>query len=57
MKIEPVIFRDFANTGANVTILPGFVLGEGSVVGANYLVTKNIEPWTLYVGSPAKPVK
>jgi galactoside O-acetyltransferase len=32
-------------------------LAEGSVIGANSLVTKSTEPWTIYVGSPAKPVK
>lgn len=57
LKIEPVIFENFANTGANVTILPGVVLAEGSVIGANSLVTKSTEPWTVYVGSPAKPIK
>ncbi len=57
LKIEPVIFENFANTGASVTILPGVVLAEGSVIGANSLVTKSTEPWTIYAGSPAKPVK
>jgi dTDP-4-amino-4,6-dideoxy-D-glucose acyltransferase len=57
LKIEPVIFENFANTGAGVTILPGVTLREGSVVGANSLVTKDTEPWTIYIGSPAKPVK
>jgi len=55
--IKPVIFENFANTGANVTILPGVTLREGSVIGANSLVTKNTEPWTIYMGSPAKPLK
>jgi acetyltransferase-like isoleucine patch superfamily enzyme len=57
LKIEPVVFENFANTGANVTVLPGVTLKEGSVIGANSLVTKDTEPWTIYVGSPAKPVK
>lgn len=57
LKIEPITFKPFANTGANVTILPGVTLGEGSVIGANSLVTKDTEPWTIYVGSPARPVK
>ncbi|XGB41399.1 MAG: hypothetical protein LVS60_14010 [Nodosilinea sp. LVE1205-7] len=57
LKIEPIIFQDFANTGANVTILPGVILGEGSVIGACSLVTKNTTPWTIYVGAPAKPIK
>jgi dTDP-4-amino-4,6-dideoxy-D-glucose acyltransferase len=57
LKIEPVVFENFANTGANVTILPGITLSEGSVIGANSLVTKDTEPWTIYAGSPAKPIK
>jgi dTDP-4-amino-4,6-dideoxy-D-glucose acyltransferase len=57
LKIEPVVFENFANTGANVTILPGVTLKEGSVIGANSLVTKDTEPWTIYAGSPAKPIK
>ena len=55
--IIPVIFNDFVNTGASVTILPGVTLGEGSVIGAGSLVTSDTEPWTIYFGIPAKPYK
>jgi acetyltransferase-like isoleucine patch superfamily enzyme len=54
---KPVVFEMFSGVGVNCSIMPGVVLGEGSVVGANSLVTKDTEPWTVYVGSPAKPVK
>lgn len=57
LRIEPVIFEDFANVGANVVIMPGVTLAEGSVVGACSLVTQNTEPWTIYVGTPARPLK
>ena len=57
LKIERVIFENFVNTGAGVTVLPGVRLGEGSVIGACSLVTKDTEPWTIYIGSPAKPFK
>jgi galactoside O-acetyltransferase len=46
-----------AIVGANCVILPGVVIGEGAVVGANSLVTKSCDPWTIYVGSPAKPTR
>jgi len=36
--------------------MPGITLAEGSVVGAGSVLTKDTEPWTVYVGSPAKPV-
>ena len=55
--IKPIIFERFANVCANVVILPGVTLGEGSVVGACSLVTKDTEPWTIYVGIPARPLK
>lgn len=57
LLIEPVVFENFVNTGANVTIMPGVTLAEGSVIGACSLVTKNTEPWTIYTGIPARPFK
>jgi galactoside O-acetyltransferase len=46
-----------ALVGANAVILPGVTLGEGAVVGANSLVTKDCDPWTVYIGTPAKAIK
>ena len=57
LKSKPVIFENFANVGVNTVIFPGVTLGEGSVIGACSLVTKDTEPWTIYVGTPARPVK
>jgi galactoside O-acetyltransferase len=57
VTIAPITFENFAGVGTNVVILPGVTLGEGSVVGACALVNKSTEPWTIYVGIPAKPVK
>jgi galactoside O-acetyltransferase len=54
---KPVIFRKYATLGVNCTVLPGVTLGEGCIVGANSLVTKDTEPWTIYAGSPARPIK
>ncbi len=53
----PVILEDFATVGTNAVILPGVTLAEGSVVGACSLVTKSTEPWTIYIGVPARPHK
>jgi dTDP-4-amino-4,6-dideoxy-D-glucose acyltransferase len=52
-----VTIKKFAGIGTNVIIMPGVTIAEGSVVGANSLVTKDTESWTIYVGSPAKPIK
>lgn len=57
VKREPVIIEQFANIGANVVIMPGVTVKEGSVVGACSFVTKDTEPWTIYAGILAKPIK
>jgi acetyltransferase-like isoleucine patch superfamily enzyme len=52
-----VHIKKHAIIGANSTILSGVTIGEGVAVGANSLVTRDCEPWTIYVGSPAKPFR
>ena len=52
-----VRLRRHAIIGANSVILPGVTIGEGAAIGAHSLVTKDCEPWTIYLGSPAKPYK
>lgn len=44
-------------TGANTVVLPDVTIGEGAVVGAGSVVTKDLPPWTVCVGSPARPIK
>jgi galactoside O-acetyltransferase len=41
----------------NVVVMPGVTLGEGSVVGSGSVVIGDLEPWGIYIGSPAKRVK
>ena len=43
--------------GANVTVLDGVTIGDGSVIGAGAVVTKDIPPYAIAVGVPAKVVK
>lgn len=43
-----------ASIGANATILPGLVLGEGCMIGAGSVVTKNVPPHATVLGNPAK---
>ena len=43
--------------GANVTILRGVQIGDGAVIGANSLVNKDIPPYAIAVGNPAKVIK
>jgi len=53
----PVVIEQDVWIGARVTILKSVTIGEGSVIGAGSIVTKDIPPYTIAVGSPAKPVK
>ena len=57
VKNDKVVLKRFSCLGTNCVVLPGVVIAEGSVIGANSLVNKSTEPWTVYVGSPAKPIK
>ena len=43
--------------GMNVTILSGVVIGDGAVIGSSAVVTKDVEPNSIVVGSPAKLVR
>lgn len=43
--------------GTGALIMPGVTIGEGAIVGANAMVTKDIPAWSLALGSPAKVVK
>lgn len=53
---KPIILRRFAVVGVNSVIVPGVEMAEGSVLGANSLLLQDTEPWTVYGGSPAKPI-
>ena len=53
----PITVGDYAWIGANATVLQGVSIGEGAVIGAGAVVTRDIPPWTIAVGVPAKVIK
>jgi acetyltransferase-like isoleucine patch superfamily enzyme len=53
-KLKGPVLRKGASIGANSTILPGIEIGEGAMVAAGTIVTKNVPPWKLAIGAPAK---
>lgn len=55
--LSPITLKRFSGALANSVILPGVTLAEGSVLGANSLLKENTEPWTVYVGNPARPIR
>ena len=54
---EPVIIEDDVWIGNNVIILPGVHVGKGSIIGAGAVVTKNVEPYSIIGGVPAKLIR
>lgn len=53
----PVHIEENVWIGEMVTILPGVQIGKGSIIGANSVVNKNIPPYSIAVGIPAKVIK
>jgi acetyltransferase-like isoleucine patch superfamily enzyme len=56
MKSAPVIINDYVWIGINATILQGVRIGEGAVVAACAVVTKDVEPYTIVGGVPAHKI-
>lgn len=56
-KDETIHIEDEAWIGANVTILPGVTIGRCSVIGAGSVVSKTVEPYSIYAGVPAKKIR
>jgi len=53
-KVVPTLIRRRAAIGSNATILCGITVGEGAVVGAGSVVTRDVEPYTIVSGNPAR---
>ena len=56
-KGRPVRIEDDVWVGYGATIMHGVRIGEGAVVAAGALVTKDVEPYTIVGGVPAKPIR
>ena len=54
LVIKPVRVGKWADIGVNAVILPGVTVGEGAIVGAGAVVTKDVEPYAVVAGVPAR---
>jgi len=57
VKRSYVIIKKHATLATNVVVHPGVTIGEGCIVASGSVVTKDTEPWSIYMGTPAKKVK
>lgn len=53
-RIEQVIIGDNVFLGCGAIVLPGVKIGDGAIVGAGAVVTKDVDPFTVVIGNPAK---
>lgn len=56
-KLDPIIIDDNVWIATNSTIMPGVHVGKGAVVAAGSVVTKNVLPYSVVAGNPAKEIK
>ncbi len=54
---KPITIHDHAWISFNATLLRGVTIGEGAIVGACAVVTKDVPPWTVVAGNPARIVR
>lgn len=54
---QGIVIEDDVWIGAGAIVLDGVTLGQGSVIGAGAVVADDIPPYSIAVGSPAKPIK
>lgn len=57
VAVAPVRLERHVIVGSNSVILPGVTIGEGASVGALSLVSRSLEPWYVYFGTPARRLK
>lgn len=55
--VKPIVLKKGCLVGMESFVMPGVTIGEGAIVGAGSLVTKDIPAWTIAAGRPARVLK
>jgi acetyltransferase-like isoleucine patch superfamily enzyme len=54
LVIKPVRIGAHADIGVNAVVLPGVTIGKGAIVGAGAVVTRDVPPYAVVAGVPAR---
>jgi acetyltransferase-like isoleucine patch superfamily enzyme len=57
LDIRPVRVKEWADVGTGAILLPGVTIGKGAIVGAGAVVTRDVEPFSIVAGVPAKFIR
>lgn len=53
-KYKPVVIENNCDIGVGTILLPGVTIGTGSMIGAGSVVTRDVEPYSIVAGNPAR---
>jgi acetyltransferase-like isoleucine patch superfamily enzyme len=57
LEVRPVRVEEWADIGTGAILLPGITVGKGSIVGAGAVVTRDVPPFSIVAGTPARFVR
>lgn len=57
IQSNKITIEDDCWIGVNTVVMPGITIGKGAIIGANSVVTKDVPPYSVAVGSPARVIK
>jgi len=57
LMTKPIVIGAYAWVAADAFVGPGVTVGEGAVLGARAVTVKDLEPWTVYAGNPARKIR
>jgi acetyltransferase-like isoleucine patch superfamily enzyme len=57
VRVSPITICDKAWLGFGVIVMKGVTVGEGAIVGAGSVVTKDVPPWSVVGGNPARVIR
>jgi len=57
VRFAPVVVEDDGDLGVGAIVLPGVTVGRGAIVGAGAVVTRDVEPYAVVAGNPARVLR